>query len=67
MIIHCFVHVDIIQTLLIPLSKCAQVDLSSPDQMYRSVAISSLLSQSFDNLIIKLQQDLQSTLNCFNF
>ena len=46
---------------MIPLPKGAQADLSNCD-MYRSIAISSLLSKIFD-VIIERQQDFLSTSN----
>ena len=41
--------------------KGAQADFSNSD-MYRSIAISSLLSKIFDNIIIERQQDFLSIL-----
>ena len=47
---------------MLPLPKGAQADLSNSD-MYRSIAISSLLSKILDNVIIERQQDFLSTSN----
>ena len=47
---------------MIPWPKVALADLSNSD-MYRSVAISSLLSKIFDNVVIERQQDFLSTSN----
>ena len=44
----------------ISLPKGARADLSNSD-MYRSIAISSLLSKFFDNVVIERQQDFLST------
>ena len=41
---------------MIPLPKGARAVLSNSD-MYRSIAISSLLSKIFDNVVIERQQD----------
>ena len=42
--------------------KGARADLSNSD-MYRSIAISSLLSKIFDNVVIERQQDFLLTSN----
>ena len=47
---------------MLPLPKGARADLFNSD-MYRSIAISSLLSKILDNVIIERQQDFLSTSN----
>ena len=60
MINHGYAPPEFIHSSMIP--KGARADLSNSD-MYRSIAISSLLSKIFDNVIIERQQDFVSTSN----
>ena len=57
MVMHLF-----LKSLMLPLTKGARADLSHSG-MYRSIAISSLLSKILDDVIIKRQQDCLSTSN----
>ena len=62
MINHGYAPPEFLHSSMIPLPKGARADLSNSD-MYRSIAISSLLSKIFDNVIIERQQNLLSTSN----
>ena len=62
MINHGYAPPEFLHSSMIPLPKGAQADLSNSD-MYRSIAISSLLSKILDNVIIERQQDFLSTSN----
>ena len=62
MINHGNAPAEFLKSSMLPLPKGARADLSNCD-MYRSIAISSLLSKILDNLIIERQQDFLSTLN----
>ena len=62
MINHGYAPLDFLHSPMIPLPKGAQADLSNSD-MFRSIAISSLLNKIFDNVIIERQQDCLSTSN----
>ena len=62
MINHDYAPPEFLHSSMIPLPKGARADLSNSD-MYRSIAISSLLSKIFDNVVIERQQDFLSTSN----
>ena len=62
MINHGYAPPEFLHSSMIPLPKGARADLSNSD-MYRSIAISSLLSKIFDNVVIERQQDFLSTSN----
>ena len=54
MINHGYAPPEFLHSSMIPLPKGARADLSNSD-MYRSIAISSLLSKIFDNVVIERQ------------
>ena len=56
MINHGYAPPEFLHFSTIPLPKGARADLSNSD-MYRSIAISSILSKIFNNVIIERQQD----------
>ena len=62
MINHGYAPAEFLKSSMLPLPKGARADLSNSD-MYRSIAISSLLSKILDNVIIERQQDFLSTSN----
>ena len=62
MINHGYAPPEVLHFSSIPLPKGARKDLPNSD-MYRSIAISSLLSKIFDNVIIERQQDFLLTSN----
>ena len=62
MINHGYAPPEFLHSSMIPLAKGARADLSNSD-MYRSIAISSLLSKIFDNVVIERHQDFLSTSN----
>ena len=62
MICHGFAPITFLQSYMIPLPKGARANLSDSN-MYRSIAISSLLSKILDNVIIDRQYSLLSTSN----
>ena len=62
MINHGYAPPEFLHSSMIPLPKGARADLSDSD-MYRIIAISSLLSKIFDNVVIERQQDFLSTSN----
>ena len=62
MINHGYAPPKFLHSSMILLPKGARADLYNSD-MYRSIAISSLLSKIF-NVIIERQQDFLSTSNC---
>ena len=58
MINHGYAPPEFLHFSMIPLPKGARAVLSNSDMyMYRSIAISSLLSKMFDNVVIERQQD----------
>ena len=62
MINHGYAPPEFLHSSMIQLPKGARADLSN-SEMYRSIAISSLLSKIFDNVIIERQPDFLSTSN----
>ena len=62
MINHGYAPAEFLKSSMLPLPKGARADSSNSD-MYRSIAISSLLSKILDNVIIERQQDFLSTSN----
>ena len=62
MINHGYAPPEFLHSSVIPLPKGARANLSNSD-MYRSIAISSLLNNFLDNVIIERQQDFLSTSN----
>ena len=62
MINHGYAPPEFLHSSMIPLPKGARADLSNSD-IYRSIAISSLLNKIFDNVIIERRQDFLSTSN----
>ena len=62
MINHGYAPPEFLHSSIIPLPTGAQADLSNSD-MYRNIAISSLLSKIFDSVVIERQQDFLSTSN----
>ena len=62
MINQSYAPAEFLKSSMLPLPKGARADLSNFD-MYRSIAISSLLSKILDNVIIERQQDFLSTSN----
>ena len=62
MITHGFAPTSFLQSTMIPIPKGARADLTDSD-MYRSIAISSLLSKILDNIIIDEQCASLSTSN----
>ena len=62
MVNHGYAPAEFLKSSMLPLPKGARADLSNSD-MYRSIAISSLLSKILHNIIIERQQDFLSTSN----
>ena len=62
MINHGYAPAEFLKSSMLPLPKGARADLSNSD-MYRSIAISSLLGKILDNVIIERQQDFLSSSN----
>ena len=62
MISHGFAPSSFLQSTMIPIPKGARINLSDSN-MYRSIAISSLLSKILDNVIIERQYNALSTSN----
>ena len=62
MINHGYAPLEFLRSSMIQLPKGARADLSNSD-MYRSIAISSLLSKIFDNVVIERLQNFHSTSN----
>ena len=62
MINHGYAPPEFLHSSSIALPKGARADLPNSD-IYRSIAISSLLSNTFDNVVIERQQDFLSTSN----
>ena len=60
MLVHGFAPTEFITSSIIPIPKGARVSLSESEK-YRSIAISSLLSKTFDHIIIECQSEFLQT------
>ena len=56
MITHCYVPNSFCISTIIPIPKGSNKSTNTVKKKYRSIAISSLLSEIFDNCIILLQE-----------